>query len=74
MVTRVSASADAHSRNAYPLQFRSEFIHVFNLANLNIPNPLVFAFRRGKAVAHSQVVTSTSTSSRQIQFGFQTLS
>jgi hypothetical protein len=55
------------------LQFRSEFFNVFNRANFNTPNPVVYASASGGPSPTAGVITSTSTTSRQIQFGLKLL-
>ena len=51
------------------LELRAEFFNVLNRANLGLPNPIVFS---GGAVSPSAgIITSTSTTSRQIQFGLK---
>ena len=52
------------------LQFRAEFFNILNHANFNTPNPVTFT----PAVSPTAgVITSTSTTSRQIQFGLKLL-
>jgi hypothetical protein len=53
------------------LQFRAEFFNVLNHANFNTPNAIVFTPTGVSPTAG--LVTSTSTSSRQIQFGLKLL-
>ena len=53
------------------MQFRSELFNVFNHTNFNIPNPVVFASATGGPSPTAGVITSTSTTSRQIQFGLK---
>jgi hypothetical protein len=53
------------------VQFRSEFFNVFNRTNFNTPNPVVYASATGGPSPTAGVITSTSTSSRQIQFGLK---
>ena len=51
------------------LEFRSEFFNLFNRANFGTPNAIVFA---GTAYSGSAgLITATSTTSRQIQFGLK---
>jgi hypothetical protein len=53
------------------LQFRAEFFNILNRANFNSPNAVVFTPTGVSPTAG--VITSTSTSSRQIQFGVKVL-
>ncbi|MBV9158835.1 MAG: carboxypeptidase regulatory-like domain-containing protein [Acidobacteriaceae bacterium] len=53
------------------LQFRAEFFNVLNRANFNTPNAIVFTPAGVSPTAG--VITSTSTSSRQIQFALKLL-
>ncbi|HEX4166289.1 MAG TPA: hypothetical protein VHZ55_12545 [Bryobacteraceae bacterium] len=53
------------------LQFRAEFFNLLNRANFNTPNAVVFTPSGVSPTAG--VITSTSTTSRQIQFGLKLL-
>ena len=53
------------------LQFRSEFFNILNRANYNTPNLVVFTPSGVSPTAG--VITSTSTTSRQIQFALKLL-
>jgi hypothetical protein len=53
------------------LQFRAELFNILNRANLNTPNAIVFTPSGVSPTAG--VITSTSTNSRQIQFGVKLL-
>jgi Carboxypeptidase regulatory-like domain len=55
------------------LQFRAEFFNALNRANFNTPNPLVFGSAGSLPLSTAGVITSTSTTSRQIQFGVKLL-
>jgi hypothetical protein len=63
------------------LQFRADVFNVFNHTNFNTPNPVAFtsgATDPAKAVASTPsatagLITSTATTSRQIQFGLKLL-
>ena len=55
------------------LQFRAEFFNLPNRMNLNTPNPVVFTAATGGPSPTAGVITSTSTSSRQIQLGLKLL-
>lgn len=53
------------------LQFRSEFFNVLNHTNYNNPIPTVFTSSAGTINPTAGRITSTSTTSRQIQFGLK---
>ncbi|MBV9506002.1 MAG: carboxypeptidase regulatory-like domain-containing protein [Acidobacteriia bacterium] len=53
------------------LQFRAELFNVLNRANFNTPNAV--SFTPSGASPTAGVITSTSTTSRQIQFGLKLL-
>src|SRR6266852_5518332 len=55
------------------LQFRGEIFNLFNHTNFNAPNPLVYAAATGGPSPTAGVITSTATSSRQVQFGLKFL-
>jgi Carboxypeptidase regulatory-like domain len=55
------------------LQFRAEFFNIFNHTNFNTPNPVVYTAATGGPSPTAGLITSTSTSSRQIQFGLKLL-
>jgi carboxypeptidase family protein len=53
------------------LQFRAEVFNVFNHTNFNAPNPVVYASATGGPSPTAGVITATSTTSRQVQFGLK---
>ena len=53
------------------LQFRAEFFNILNHANFNTPNTVVFTSGTSGISPTAGVITSTSTTSRQIQFGLK---
>jgi autotransporter translocation and assembly factor TamB len=53
------------------LQFRAEFFNALNRANFNTPNLIAFTSATGAPSPTAGVITSTSTTSRQIQFGLK---
>jgi hypothetical protein len=53
------------------LQFRGEIFNLFNHTNLNTPNPVVYTAATGGPSPTAGVVTSTATSSRQVQLGLK---
>ncbi len=55
------------------IQFRAEFFNAFNRVNLNTPNPVVYTAATGGPSPTAGVITSTATTSRQIQFGAKVL-
>jgi hypothetical protein len=55
------------------LQFRAEFFNLFNHTNFNTPNPVVYAATAGGPSPTAGVITSTATTSRQIQLGLKLL-
>ena len=55
------------------LQFRAEVFNLLNHTNFNTPNPVVYASATGGPSPTAGVITSTSTTSRQIQFGLKLL-
>jgi hypothetical protein len=58
-------------REKVNLQFRAEFFNLLNRANFNQPNAVVFTPSGVSPTAG--VITSTTTTSRQIQFGLKLL-
>lgn len=55
------------------VQFRAEFFNLFNRANFGSPNAVVFASASSTPSPTAGVVTSTATTSRQVQFGLKLL-
>jgi Carboxypeptidase regulatory-like domain len=55
------------------LQFRGEIFNLFDRVNFNTPNPVVYAAATGGPSPTAGVITSTATSSRQVQFGLKLL-
>jgi len=51
------------------LEFRAESFNLLNRANLGLPNPI--AFSGGTTSPSAGIITSTSTTSRQIQFALK---
>jgi len=54
-------------------QFRAEFFNIFNRANFATPNAVVFSSAGSAPSSTAGVITGTSTTSRQIQFGLKLL-
>ena len=67
----VSLLKDTRLREKLNLQFRAEAFNVLNRTNFNTPNAIVFTPSGVSPTAG--VITSTSTASRQIQFGLKLL-
>jgi len=57
----------------FNLQFRSEFFNILNHTNFNTPSPVVFTSASGGPSPTAGIITSTATTSRQIQFGLKLL-
>lgn len=66
-----SAVKDTMIREGVSLQFRTEIFNLLNRANFNTPNLIVFTPSGVSGTAGA--ITSTSTTSRQIQFGLKLL-
>jgi hypothetical protein len=58
-------------RERLNLQFRAEFFNVTNKTNFSTPNPVVFSSGSTVPVSTAGVISATSTTSRQIQFGLK---
>lgn len=68
----VSASKTTHVTEQVGLQLRAEFFNVLNHTNLLTPNEVVYS--SATAISPTAgVITATSTTSRQIQFGAKLL-
>ncbi|MGB6947539.1 MAG: TonB-dependent receptor [Bryobacteraceae bacterium] len=65
----LSAIKDTRIHERLNLQFRAEFFNILNHANFNTPNAVVFTPSGTSPTAG--VITSTSTTSRQIQFALK---
>jgi len=66
-----SVLKDTRIRERLNLQFRAEIFNLLNRANFNQPNAVVFTPSGVSPTAG--VITSTSTTSRQVQFGLKML-
>jgi len=67
----LSLRKDTRIRENLNLQFRAEAFNVLNRSNFNSPNAVVFTPSGVSPTAG--IITSTATSSRQIQFGLKLL-
>jgi len=65
----LSATRNAHLSERLSFQFRAEFFNVLNHTNLSTPNEVVYSSATSGISPTAGLVTSTSTTSRQIQFG-----
>ncbi len=66
-----STFKDTRIRERLSLQFRAEIFNLLNRANFNTPNGVVFTPSGVSPTAGA--ITSTSTTSRQVQFGLKLL-
>jgi hypothetical protein len=66
-----SVLKDTPIRERLTLQFRAELFNILNKANFNTPNAVVFTPSGVSPTAG--IITSTSTTSRQVQFGMKLL-
>jgi hypothetical protein len=66
-----SVLKDTRIREQLGLQFRAEIFNLLNRANFNLPNAVVFTPSGVSPTAGA--ITSTSTTSRQVQFGLKLL-
>jgi len=66
-----SMMKDTPERERFSTEFRAEFFNILNRANFNTPNLVVFTPAGVSPTAG--VITSTSTTSRQIQFALKLL-
>jgi hypothetical protein len=64
-----SASKNARLTERLGLQFRAEFFNILNHTNFLTPNEVVYSSATAGISPTAGVVTATSTTSRQIQFG-----
>ena len=71
--TDLSAAKNTALSEKTRLQFRAEFFNIFNRANFGSPNAVVFASASAAPSSTAGVITSTATTSRQIQFGLKLL-
>jgi hypothetical protein len=67
----LSVLKDTRIHEHFNLQFRAELFNILNRANFNTPNPIVFTPSGVSPTAG--VITSTTTTSRQVQFGLKLL-
>jgi hypothetical protein len=68
-----SVMKNTHLFERLNLQFRAEIFNLLNRANLDTPNLIVFTSAAGTPSPVAGTFTSTSTTSRQVQFGLKLL-
>ncbi|HET9180333.1 MAG TPA: carboxypeptidase-like regulatory domain-containing protein [Terriglobia bacterium] len=68
-----SLMKDTSLTESLKIELRAEFFNVLNRPNFNTPNLIVFTQPAGVPATTAGVITSTSTSARQIQFGLKLL-
>lgn len=68
-----AAAKTSHLTENLHLQFRAEFFNILNHTNFLTPNEVVYASATGGISPTAGLVTATSTTSRQIQFGAKLL-
>ena len=68
-----SVLKETHLVERYNLQFRAEIFNLLNGANFDTPNLIVFTSATGAPSPVAGTFTSTSTTSRQVQFGLKLL-
>ena len=64
-----SVFKDSHITERIGLQFRAEFFNILNYTNFSTPNEVVYTSATSGVSPTAGLVTATSTTSRQIQFG-----
>lgn len=65
----LSATKNAHIAERLNFQFRAEFFNIFNRSNFLTPNEVVYTSATSGISPTAGVITATSSTSRQIQFG-----
>jgi hypothetical protein len=68
-----SVMKNTHLAERFNLQFRAEIFNLLNRVNLDTPNLIVYTSQGGSPSPVAGTFTSTSTSSRQVQFGLKLL-
>lgn len=64
-----SAARNAHLTERLGLQFRAEFFNILNHANFLTPNEVVYTSATSGVSPTAGVISATTSTSRQIQFG-----
>jgi hypothetical protein len=68
-----SVHKDTHITEGLRAQFRAEFFNVLNHTNFGTPNEVVYSAAGATPSPTAGVITSTASTSRQIQFGLKLL-
>jgi Carboxypeptidase regulatory-like domain len=71
--TDISIAKNTPLNDKLRMQFRAEFFNLFNRANFGTPNAVVFASASATPSPTAGVISSTATTSRQVQFGVKVL-
>jgi hypothetical protein len=71
--TDISVAKNTPVNDKLRLQFRAEFFNLFNRANFGTPNAVVFSSASAVPSPTAGVISSTATTSRQVQFGVKVL-
>jgi hypothetical protein len=71
--TDISLAKNTPLNDRLRLQFRAEFFNLFNRANFGTPNAVVFSSASATPSPTAGVISSTATTSRQVQFGVKAL-
>ena len=71
--TDISLAKNTAVSDKLRLQFRAEFFNLFNRANFGTPNEVVFSSASATPSPTAGVISSTATTSRQVQFGVKAL-
>ena len=69
----LSAAKSSHLTERLGLQFRAEFFNILNHTNFLTPNEVIYSSATAGISPTAGLVTATSTTSRQIQFGAKLL-
>ncbi|HXE14786.1 MAG TPA: carboxypeptidase-like regulatory domain-containing protein [Bryobacteraceae bacterium] len=69
----LSLMKDMRLSERWNLQFRAEAFNVFNTANFNTPNLITFTSANAPPSTTAGVITSTATTSRQLQLALKVL-
>jgi hypothetical protein len=67
----ISALKNTRITESLTLQIRAEFFNIFNRVNFGTPNAVVYSSVSTTPSPTGGVITSTATTSRQIQFGLK---